>query len=285
MTPGVFDPADLLQSVRENYTGQELPGGVRLTFANRLPAATRVYGDRERLLQVVENLVTNAIKFNRLDGRVEVSLDAEDGRVVFAVADTGIGIPEEALKRVFERFYQVDGSARRRHGGMGLGLSISSSILRAHGAEIRVESRVGEGSRFWFSLPRITGTDGAAEGRPTALLVEDNPPLRQMMADRLERHGFRVFQAGTLGAMREALERQRVDLVSLDLQLQGERVDRAVAALQEAGLLATIPLVVVSAVPASECALRTAAFLEKPVSMEKLAHVLERVLKGASDGA
>jgi signal transduction histidine kinase len=285
VTPEVFDPADLLQTLRENYAGQELPGGVRLSVASHLSAGSRVSGDRDRLLQVLENLVTNSIKFNRLDGRVEVSLEPEGDRAVFAVADTGVGIPAEALGHVFERFYQVDGSARRKHGGMGLGLSIASAIIRAHGGELRVESRLHEGSRFWFSLPLVQEADRPLEGRPTVLVVEDNRPLRQMMADRLERHGFSVLQAATLEAMRAHLGRERVDVVSLDLLLDGRRADEAVGALQAGGLLATIPLVVVSVVPVAECALRTAAFLEKPVSMEKLAHVLERIVKGGAHGA
>ena len=282
VTPETFDPADLLKTLGENYTGQELPGGVRLILANRVPPGTLVNGDRDRLLQVLENLVTNAIKFNRIEGRVEVILSEEGGRVVFGVVDNGVGIPPAALGRIFERFYQVDGTAQRKRGGMGLGLSIASAILRAHGSELGVESRVGEGSRFWFALPVAGDGGGRQPGLHTVLVVEDNAPLRQLMADRLERHGFRVFTTATLEGMQTLLERERVDAVSLDLLLAGERADEKVAALQDGGLLATIPLVVVSVVPASECSLRTAACLEKPVSMEKLAHVLEMVVKGGA---
>ncbi len=120
----------------------------------------RVEGDPDKLREVLNNLIINAIKFTDHGGvEVRVSARDRDGApgVEVAVVDTGVGIPAESLGEVFEAFKQVDGSATRAHGGTGLGLSISRRLVELHGGRIGVESRVGEGSRFWVWLPRLPG--------------------------------------------------------------------------------------------------------------------------------
>jgi signal transduction histidine kinase len=115
-----------------------------------------VNADRGRIAQVLDNLVVNAAKFTD-KGEVTISAEPEPGkRVKITVSDTGAGIPEEALGRIFDRFYQVSGSASRRQAGMGLGLAIVKAIVEAHGSKIVVKSRVGQGSSFSFSLPLFT---------------------------------------------------------------------------------------------------------------------------------
>jgi len=111
-----------------------------------------VEGDRSRLKQVMVNLLDNAIKYTPSGGRIAVNVRANGTKAYLEVADTGIGIPAEALPHVFERFYRVD-KARTGDGGAGLGLSIVKSIAIAHGGDVRVQSREGEGSRFVVELP------------------------------------------------------------------------------------------------------------------------------------
>lgn len=115
-----------------------------------------VMADEERLEQVLDNLVNNAIKFSQPGGKVTLFLRESDHGVVLAVEDTGIGIASDKLARVFERFYQVDGSATRKYGGMGLGLAICKEIVEAHGGTIAAESETGKGSRFTVTLPVST---------------------------------------------------------------------------------------------------------------------------------
>ncbi|MRR12097.1 HAMP domain-containing histidine kinase, partial [bacterium] len=145
-----------------------------------------VDGDRDRLTQVLENLITNALKFTPDGGEVEVGArPAADGRRVEVwVADTGIGIPPEERSRVFDKFYQTDASATRKFGGIGLGLAIVKSILDAHGADIVVDGRPGAGSIFRFSLPIAeTQTEsGVFQGLVTSagsaadvLAIDDDP--------------------------------------------------------------------------------------------------------------
>jgi len=97
--------------------------------------------------------VGNALKFTPAGGRVTVRLSGGDNTVVLQVADTGIGIAADQLDRIFERFYQVDGSATRQYGGMGLGLALVKEIVEAHGGQITVTSQVGAGTTFTIVLP------------------------------------------------------------------------------------------------------------------------------------
>ena len=116
-----------------------------------------VEGDRGQLGQVFNNLLFNAVKFNKPSGRIDVTLQLREKNVAIAVSDTGIGIPEEAMDKLFTRFFQVDGSSTRKYGGTGIGLAISQDIVRLHGSRITVTSRVGEGSTFRFTLPLYEG--------------------------------------------------------------------------------------------------------------------------------
>jgi two-component system phosphate regulon sensor histidine kinase PhoR len=115
-----------------------------------LPAAR---GDANLLREVLRNLLDNAVQYTPAGGRIEVSVAAQNGNVVVTVADTGIGIPQAEQSRIFERFYRVDAARSREVGGTGLGLSIAKHIVEAHGGKIWVESEVGQGSRFHFSIP------------------------------------------------------------------------------------------------------------------------------------
>ncbi len=117
---------------------------------------TWVEGDRSRLKQVVVNLLDNAIKYTPRGGVVTLTVKEQDGRVVFEIADNGIGIPPTALPRVFDRFYRVDPARSRAQGGAGLGLSIVKSICTAHHGRVEASSIPGQGSRFRVELPKVS---------------------------------------------------------------------------------------------------------------------------------
>ncbi|MGA9116597.1 MAG: ATP-binding protein, partial [Bacteroidota bacterium] len=112
------------------------------------------YGDRERLRQVMVNLLDNAVKYTAEGGRITVSASSAKGRIVIEVSDTGCGIPAEHLPRIFERFYRVDRDRSRQVGGTGLGLAIVKHIIEAHGGTITAASEPGKGSVFTFTLKR-----------------------------------------------------------------------------------------------------------------------------------
>jgi two-component system phosphate regulon sensor histidine kinase PhoR len=143
-------PQELLNHAAERLRLQAERAGLELSVqvSGDLPC---VLADPTRLDQVIVNLLHNAIKFTPPGGKILLSANPDDGMVIFSVADTGVGIPAEALSRIFERFYKTDRA--RSGGGTGLGLSIARHLVEAHGGRIWAESREGEGSTFYFSVP------------------------------------------------------------------------------------------------------------------------------------
>jgi PAS domain S-box-containing protein len=129
------------------------------------PDVPAVWGDRDRLLQVFENLIGNAIKFTKAGGRITAGATSRDDEVVFWVADTGCGIESENLPRVFDRFWQATRAGRQ---GAGLGLPITKGIVGAHGGRIWVESTAGSGSTFFFTIPKVSAAQDRLSdpGRP-----------------------------------------------------------------------------------------------------------------------
>jgi two-component system phosphate regulon sensor histidine kinase PhoR len=118
--------------------------------------APPVRGDGAQLGEVLQNLLDNALQYTPSGGQIELKARSNGQDVIFTVTDTGIGIPESDLERIFERFYRVDAARSREAGGTGLGLAIARHIVDAHGGRIWVESAVGQGSRFHFSIPRAS---------------------------------------------------------------------------------------------------------------------------------
>jgi len=110
--------------------------------------------DAQVLHLILSSLLSNAVKFTPSEGLIQVSAALRDGRVVIAIRDTGIGIPAEELTRIFQRFYQVEDSLRRKHGGIGLGLAIAREMAELVDGQISVESEMGRGSTFSLSLPQ-----------------------------------------------------------------------------------------------------------------------------------
>ena len=151
-------PFDLLDIVRETIESLEAKAkrnNITLNIKKGMDASTvMVMGDAAKLVQVLTNLVVNSINYGSEGGSTEIRYyDAEDS-ILVEVADTGIGIREEDLPRVFERFYRVDKSRSRHAGGSGLGLAIVKHIMEAHGQSINVRSTYGEGSTFSFTLEK-----------------------------------------------------------------------------------------------------------------------------------
>jgi signal transduction histidine kinase/ligand-binding sensor domain-containing protein/CheY-like chemotaxis protein len=216
-----------------------------------------VVGDPDRLRQVLLNLAGNAVKFTSEGGVwISVGVASEGGGLVelqFAVRDSGIGIPAEKRDVIFEAFRQADGSTTRKYGGTGLGLAICTRLVQMMGGTIRVESEVGRGSTFHFttrfgrameevdqpSAPDPTslqkmlaavdestgvaanGGNGAGEGRTRLriLLAEDNPVNQRVAARLLEKRGHRVALAANGREALEWLEREKFDLILMDVQM------------------------------------------------------------------
>jgi len=130
-------------------------GGITLEV--QAPGPVTILGDEARLIQVVMNLVENAVRYTNPGGHVTVTVEGRQGQACLSVRDTGIGIAPEHLPHIFERFYRADPS--RQRSGSGLGLSIVEWVVRAHGGTVSVKSQVGQGSCFTMTLPLASLTE------------------------------------------------------------------------------------------------------------------------------
>ena len=143
-----------LRLLVEDIVGSLSPGASRsVSVDNQVPSNAKVFADPHRLAQMLTNLIDNAVKFNRDGGRVTIRYETNNTDRIL-VEDTGEGIPAHHLDRLFERFYRVDRARSRELGGTGLGLAIVKHLAKAHGGEVSVESRFGEGTLFMIELPR-----------------------------------------------------------------------------------------------------------------------------------
>ena len=260
----------------------------------------RVYrGDERRLAQVLMNLLGNAVKFTERGG-IRLTIDCRPVRMgvadelVISVTDTGIGIPADKLDRLFNPFSQVDESDRRSFAGAGLGLAISQTLIQRMGGTIGVESREGEGSRFWvaLTLPRcaaLPAADAAAEadidGRAVrVLVVDDHAVNRQVATLMLEAAGFEVASVENGALALEAVRTEPFDLVFMDLHMpvmDGLTACRAIRALD--GPAATVPVIAMTAAAMPEDIERCLAagmngHIAKPIRQEELLQSALQVL-------
>jgi len=210
-----------------------------------------VVGDPLRLKQVLTNLLGNAVKFTDRGGvTLDVSAVPRDDRVTlrFDVTDTGIGIPDEKQRAIFEPFRQVDGSMTRRFGGTGLGLAIASMLAHLMDGDVTVDSVPGAGSTFHFTVVvRAAGADAAAgSGRPALptspapgargariLVAEDNPVNQRVAAGLLAKRGHAVTVVSNGREALEALQRGSYDLVLMDVQMPDMDGFEATAAIRQ----------------------------------------------------
>lgn len=146
-----FSLGEVISNIAVNFEKEFLNKGVNLSFSDR---DITINADKDKIIQVLVNLISNALKYTEKGGTVEVSL-LEDGEFVeLNVKDTGIGISDEDLPYIFERFYRADESRNKLTGGAGIGLTITKSIVEAHGGIITVESKINEGTNFVIKLPK-----------------------------------------------------------------------------------------------------------------------------------
>ena len=237
-----------------------------------------VDADPSRIAQVLDNLVTNAVKFTPPDGRIELRLARLGDAVRVEIADTGIGIASDEVGRIFDRFYQIEASTTRKYGGIGLGLAIVRKILDAHGCAIEVESVVGEGTIFRFQIPVLEQAETVRSNSARAVVVDDDAAFARALATDLESKGWLVRVASSCEGAGRLVEDFDPDLVLLDRLLpDGDGFDLLERWRQQ---LETkhLPVVVVSVRPEEALAMRLGAslYLVKPIeTTEVVARALE----------
>jgi PAS domain S-box-containing protein len=270
--------------------------------ASEMPAAIRV--DEKRLRQVLLNLLSNAVKFTdagdvtlhvtRLQSQESSTALGASARLRFEVQDNGIGMSEAQLARLFQPFEQV--SAIARHvGGTGLGLAISSQLIRLMGGDIRVRSRPGEGSVFWFEIevqvletqpqaPPPRGTTIGYEGRRRkVLVVDDVPHNREMLLDALGMLGFEMVQASDGEEAVDLAAQCQPDLIVMDLMMLSVDGYEATRRIRRVPELASVPIIAASASVTPEVKERCRAagadaFICKPIERDVLTRSMGRLM-------
>ncbi|HQV00790.1 MAG TPA: ATP-binding protein, partial [Bacteroidia bacterium] len=149
-----FNLSDLLTEVVDTHALRASEKNIKLFIAPATPKQIYVYADKERIRQVLDNLVVNSIKYGKSNGNTEISISETINDCIVHVKDNGMGIDEAHIPRLFERFYRVDKHRSRAEGGTGLGLAIVKHILESHQQSITVQSKLNEGTVFSFSIKR-----------------------------------------------------------------------------------------------------------------------------------
>jgi PAS domain S-box-containing protein len=301
-----------IQEVLRSLAREAEAKGLDLACLVQNTVPDTLYGDPRRLCRVLSHILGNAIKFTE-HGQVliqagQLETGREEVTVRFEVTDTGIGIPAEALGRIFEPFSQVDGSASRRHGGTGLGLALSKKLVERMGGVIGVSSREGEGSVFWFTLhlrtvpqvrspreeaPRLEAPAArsvsplAFAGARSALLAEDNPVNQKVAKYLLEKLGYSVEIAANGVEVLEKLVGRSYDCVLMDCQMPEMDGFAATAEIRKReGDYQRTPIVAMTAHAMQGDRERCIEagmdeYVSKPISIEGLRQALERAAAAA----
>ncbi len=306
-----FNPRDCLANAIDILVPETRRKGIDLNFSVAEDVPITVIGDQTRLLQVLTNLCGNAVKFTE-KGKVEVKVTSAgrslDGKrdITFTVSDTGIGIPDDKRHLLFKSFSQVDDSHTRRYSGTGLGLAISKEIVELMGGTITFESAEGRGTVFTFTIPfgeagadtdakrvaepapQVIGTAAETdeERKVRLLLAEDDPITRQVIGMMLKRSNFTHDIAENGIRAVELWEKERYDLILMDVQMPGMDGFAATGAIRERererGGHTIIVAMTAHAFPEDERRCLEAgmdAYIPKPIDLKQCMAMIENLVK------
>jgi signal transduction histidine kinase/DNA-binding response OmpR family regulator len=287
--PVEFEVANLFGALRGMLRPLLVNESLSLVFEE--PAALPpLYTDEGKVSQILRNFISNALKYTeRGEVRVSARESADQRRIVFAVADTGIGIAPEDQELIFQEFVQVENPMQRKVKGTGLGLPLARRLAELLGGTVAVTSEPGVGSTFVAEIP-VTWTPPAGEARPLptweadhlrrpVLVVEDHPETGLIYEKFLSGSPFQVRLARNLRVAREALRTLQPAAIVLDIQLEGEDTWTFLAELKTLAPTREIPVIVVTVVDDQRkaFALGADAYARKPVERAWLLQTLERL--------
>ena len=306
---------DLASVVRAAIETAEPPARAKSVEIRAIvaPGESAVTGDANRLQQVLWNLLTNAVKFTPRGGRVDVVMRHVDGNVEVCVNDTGEGIAPDFLPFVFDRFRQADASSARRHGGLGLGLSIVKQLVELHGGEVRVESEgLGRGATFTVALPLLVpnprgagresksrarahagdGADHVLRGQlegVRALVVDDERDARDLIQRLLQEAGADVATAASTEEALGQLDRDRFDVLVSDIGMPGRDGYELIQAVRTRGTNQALPALALTAYARAEDRAKVIAagfqkHLPKPVDPARVVSLVASLVRERPSG-
>jgi len=256
----------------------------------------QVHADAMRFKQVLMNLAGNAIKFTPEGGRIELAARQVDDQIRVEVRDNGSGIPPEQQQRIFEAFVRLTQTDSPTE-GTGLGLAITSRLVELHGSKLRIESRPGEGTCFYFSLPLVAIARDQpsqtyipvprARKAPRILIVEDNPATGQLIQSQLTSSGYETLKCAHPERALEMAAEHQPDAITLDLIMQPVHGLEVLLQLKNDPRTSKIPVIVVTIVdqPGVGTVLGADEYLIKPVDKATLLAAVERCLRSRGGAA
>jgi CheY-like chemotaxis protein len=299
---GIVNPEKLLRETLELFKNSAEQKGLTIDAHWLADFNDRYQGDEQRLQQMLNNLVNNAIKFTH-QGKITIEATplSNDGDIEFSVTDTGVGIAPEAQKRLFKPFSQLDNSSTRQYSGTGLGLSIVQKLAQLMQGESGVESQSGKGSRFWFrvKLETLTDiptseakqnvyTDALAQLNGRILVVEDNLINQMVVENQLQQFGLQPFLAENGQQAVEFVKKQadQIDAILMDIQMpvmDGYQATQIIREWEQTHQRIPIPIIALTADAFEEdrqkgLALGMNDYLTKPLNQELLIRVLSHYL-------
>jgi len=243
-----------------------------------------VRGDRSRILQVILNLLTNAIKFTS-HGKITVGIEEMPNEIMVSVIDAGEGIYPEEKEKIFEEFYRIGDNLAGRPKGSGLGLSISKRIIEAHGGKIGVESKLGEGSTFFFTIPKESFTIEKTESVDSfehrvirkILVLEEYIPARQTLRLGLEKRGYSSIGLGSIQMALDVLKATKIDAIIIGYVESEEYFNE----LRTLSRLQGIPLFLVVVINDLELGPQVAVngYISKPFESSQMQSIFDVILK------
>jgi signal transduction histidine kinase/DNA-binding response OmpR family regulator/CHASE3 domain sensor protein len=276
------DAEHLLQQAVETMRGMSDKNNVQVEL---LPVSGQIFGDPDRILQTLTNLISNAIKFSPEGGSVVVSATSDRTHMQFSVEDHGRGIPEDKIGAIFERFQQVDASDSREKGGTGLGLAICRTIVQQHGGRIWVRSHLGKGSTFSFTIP-LTEPAKKPEilpSSPTRVLVcDDDPWLLNIVSKLLSENGYVPLISSSVPEMLRLAKEDAPDVILLDLVMPGVSGWDGLRELRAEPATRDIPIIVLSGLSDNEdhaANSEVSGWIQKPFDADQLCAAIAAVSK------
>lgn len=255
-----------------------------------------MYGDRDRVMQVMVNLISNAVKFTD-SGSITCTARSYDDEIMVSVSDTGSGISPEDQKKIFERFKQAGDTLTGKPKGTGLGLPICKQIVDHHKGQIWVDSKLGEGSSFHFTLaldareedmpvstvvpakvPTPRESRPGSAGSPLIMVADDDPVLTEFLSQILEEEGYRIITVTNGQEAVETAKKRMPQLITMDLKMPIMDGSQAIAALRRDPSTRHIPVIVISALADGQQAGGDAALI-KPVDENRLVETIHGLLQ------
>jgi signal transduction histidine kinase/CheY-like chemotaxis protein len=303
---------DLAHEAVDTMSTMADSAGIKIELTSNAPRDSIYFdADSDRMMQVLTNLLSNALKFSPAGSSVAIQIDSNPNSLLLRVMDRGRGIPADKLDAVFDRFQQVESADASKKGGTGLGLAICRSIIQQHGGAIWAQpNRDGVGTTLWVQLSRSArASDAASEGafetpvergEGLILVCDDDPGIRVVVAEQLRQHGYDILEAGSgedvialskkhvvqTGGERRRSAAQPISAILLDLYMPGMSGWETLERLRLDSATAAIPVVILSVIPPTDRPVQASSaqgWVQKPFNENLLLAELKRVLRVKGD--